>query len=348
LFICFIAKNARKGDNPPANTLHKRIIFMEIAPNIHRIPCIFGGNRIVFVHLLIGTDASMLVDTACAHNPQQDILPYMAKIGFDPKHLTYIVISHSDLDHQGGNQPMKDAAPQAILACHNLDKPWIEDTESLLTGRYMQFDEPHGFVTDAATRAAIHADTLSAPIDLTLEGGETFRLSPEWYVQAIHTPGHTWGHLAVYDPKSKTLISGEAALWNAILDVDWNPALPPTYCYVDTYLATLDRLMNMDIELLAPAHWQLQRGSAVGDFLRESRNYCLRVEQKLLDFAKSAGSFTMKQAMEHVGPAVSSWDKAGGGLLVYPFNGNLQRLVQRGQLIEQRNTDNIITWSLRQ
>jgi glyoxylase-like metal-dependent hydrolase (beta-lactamase superfamily II) len=319
---------------------------MEIAPNIHRIPCIFGGNRIVFTHLLIGTEAAMLVDTACAHNPQQDILPYMEKIGFDPKRLTYIVISHSDLDHQGGNQPMKNAAPQALLACHNLDKPWIESTEALITGRYMQFDEPHGFVTPPETRAAIHADTLSVPIDLTLEGGETFRLSPDWYVQAVHTPGHTWGHLAVYDPRSKTLISGEAALWNAILDAEWKPALPPTYCYVDTYLATLDRLMNMDIEQLAPAHWQLQQDSEVGDFLRESRNYCLHVEQKLLDFAHSHGAFTMREAMQIVGAQVATWDTANNGLLAYPFNGNLQRLVQRGQLVQERNTENIITWSL--
>lgn len=319
---------------------------MEIAPNIHRIPCIFGGNRIVFAHLFIGTEAAMLVDTACAHNPQQDILPYMEKIGFDPAKLTYIVISHSDLDHQGGNQPMKAAAPQAILACHNLDKAWIEDTEALITGRYMQFDEPHGFVTPDEVRAEIHADTLSAPIEMTLEGGETFRLSPDWVVEAIHTPGHTWGHLAIYDPKSKTMAAGEAALWNAILDVDWKPVLPPTYCYVDTYLATLDRLLSMDIEVFSPAHWPLQKGSDIGDFLRESRNYCLHVEQRLLDFAKSHGTFTLKEAIEKMGSQVASWPEDGNGLLTFPFNGNLQRLVQRGQLVQVRNTENIVTWSL--
>ncbi|MCB9114966.1 MAG: hypothetical protein H6639_08445 [Caldilineaceae bacterium] len=74
-------------------------------------------------------------------------------------------------------------------------------------------------------------------------------------------------------------------MWTAILDDDWQPAMPPTYCYVDTYLATQDRLLAMDIDLLAPAHWPLQEGPAVAEYISESRNYCLLVERALLDFA---------------------------------------------------------------
>ena len=270
----------------------------------------------------------------------------MQKIGFDPADLTYILVSHSDLDHQGGNQPMKDIAPQALVLCHKLDRPWIESTDALIDGRYKQFDVPHGFVTTDEAVEGIKADTLSCPIDLTLEGGEEFRLSADWYVEAVHTPGHTWGHLALFDPRSKTMIAGEAALWNAILDKDWNPSLPPTYCYVDTYLATLERLMAMEIDTYSPAHWPVQTGTEVGDFLRESRNYCLLIEQKLLNFAASHGAFTLKEAIEQVGAPIATWPAATNELLTFPFNGNLKRLVQRGQLIEGRNNDNIVTWSL--
>ncbi len=178
--------------------------FMEIAPGIHRIKCKFGENRMVYVHLLVGENASLLLDTGCAHNPEQDILPYMRQIGFDPKRLTYILISHSDLDHQGGNAPMKAAARQAILMGHNLDRPWLESTEALIQGRYSQFEADHGIGYGDAGKAGIRAMTLSVPLDMTLEGGEVFRLSAGWSVTAVHTPGHTWGHLAVFDPRSKT------------------------------------------------------------------------------------------------------------------------------------------------
>ena len=88
---------------------------MEIAPDIHRIPCLFMGDRVAYVHLLIGEASSILLDTCCAHNPAQEILPYMERIGFDRERLSYILISHSDLDHQGGNCPMKAATPRAKL-----------------------------------------------------------------------------------------------------------------------------------------------------------------------------------------------------------------------------------------
>lgn len=320
--------------------------MMEIAPGIHRIKCVFGNHRMVYVHLLIGSDASMLVDTGCAHNPQQDILPYMDAIGFDPADLTYILISHSDLDHQGGNQPMKAAAPQAVLACHNLDCPWVEDTEALIAGRYAQFERDHGIGYGEDGKAGIRADTLSFPLDLKLEGGERFRLGPGWSVEAVHTPGHTWGHLAVYDPRSATLIAGEASLWNAILDDDWQPAMPPTYCYVDTYLATQDRLLAMDIDTFSPAHWPVQRGPDVAAFIRESRNFCLSVERKLLDFAGESPAFTLRQAIDSLGPALGRWPVGTNQDFSYGMAGNLARLAQRGQLVTGRDDAGHITWSL--
>lgn len=317
---------------------------MEIAPGIHRITCKFGENRMVFVHLLVGDERALLVDTGVAGNPPQDILPYMASIGFDPGQLTYVLISHSDLDHQGGNQPMQAAAPQALFVCHILDRPWVADTESLIQGRYAQFEADHGIGYGDAGKAGIRADCLSVPIDLTLEGGETIRLSADWEVEVIHTPGHTWGHLAVYDPRSRTLVSGEAGLWNAILDMDWQPAMPPTYCYVDTYLATLDRLAAMELAQLSPAHWPVQQDHDVDGFLRESREFCLLVERKLLEFAHDRPAFTLREAIDTLGLTLGDWPPATNQDFSYGMLGNLNRLAQRGQLITGRNNDGLVTW----
>lgn len=317
---------------------------MEIAPGIHRIKCMFGNKRMVYVHLLVGEDAAMLVDTGCAHNPEQEILPYMRSIGFDPALLTYIVISHSDIDHQGGAGPMKAAAPQAILACHNLDRPWVEDTEALIQGRYAQFERDHGIGYGDEGKDGIRDGCLSHPLDLTLTGGEHFRLSRNWTVEAVHTPGHTWGHTAIYDPRSRTLISGEATMWTAILDDDWQPAMPPTYCYVDTYLATQDRLLAMEIDLLAPAHWPLQTGTAVAEFISEGRNYCQLVERKLLDFVRATGGFTLRAAIDQLGPMLGRWPAAANQDFSYGMAGNLDSLTKRGLLRSERNGAGLITW----
>ena len=180
---------------------------------------------------------------------------------------------------------------------------------------------------------------------MTLSGGERFRLSPGWAVEAVHTPGHTWGHLAIFDPRSRTLIAGEAALWNAILDDDWHPAMPPTYCYVDTYLATQDRLLAMDIDRLAPAHWPLQEGPAVAEYLYASRNYCLLVERMLVEFARHTGGFTLLEAIDTLGPKLGAWPAAANQDFSYGMTGNLESLTKRGVLAAARNPNGLMRWT---
>lgn len=317
---------------------------MEIAPGIHRIRCAFGNNRMVYVHLLVGETGVMLVDTGCAHNPAQEILPYMASIGLEPGRVNWIVISHSDIDHQGGNVPMKQAAPRAVLLCHRLDEPWVADSEALIRGRYSQFEADHGIGYGEAGKQGIREGCLSCAVDMTVQGGETIRLSRDWTVELIHTPGHTWGHLAVYDPRSRTLISGEATMWTSILDDDWKPAMPPTYCYVDTYLATQDQLLSMHIDQLASSHWPVQRGATVVEFVSESRNYCLFVERVLMEYAEKVGAFTLRQAIEALGPGLGGWPAAANQEFSYGMSGNLESLSKRGALVTGRSDDGFTTW----
>lgn len=198
----------------------------EIAPGIHRIAGVFAGSRIVFCHLLVGAGRSMLVDTGMSHTPQADIFPYMKSIGFDPAALDFVLITHSDIDHQAGNEEVRKAAPNALFIAHNLDVPWIKSAEALVRGRYAQFIPDHGIGPDEAGQQATIADCpCHVPIDIRIDGGEHIRLAPDWVVELVHTPGHTWGHTGLYDPRSKTFLAAEAALWNAILDKDWRPAL---------------------------------------------------------------------------------------------------------------------------
>ena len=174
--------------------------------------------------------------------------------------------------------------------------------------------------------------------------GERFRLADDWYVEAIHTPGHTWGHLAVYDPRSQTMISGEAAMWTSILDDDWQPAMPPTYCYVDTYIATQERLASMDIDLLSPAHWPLQRGPQVAEFISESKGYCLHVERRLLALAEKQRMFTLREAIDTLGPQLGTWPVEMNQDFSYGMLGNLESLTKRGRLETSRNEDGLIVW----
>jgi glyoxylase-like metal-dependent hydrolase (beta-lactamase superfamily II) len=316
----------------------------EIAPNIHRIPALFFGTRIVTCHLLIGQTHSLLVDTGMSDTPEKYILPYMKHIGFNPKQLTFIMITHSDIDHQEGNEAIRAAAPNALFMCHNLDRPWVESMEALDNGRYRQWSAEHGIGQQREGNPASYK--VNVPMDITFEGGETIRLGPDWAVEIVHTPGHTWGHSGIYDPESRTFVAGESALWNAILDENWQPALPPTYCYVDPYIATIERLRSMDIETYSGAHWPLTRGKDVGAFLNESKNYALHVEQQLLDAINDVGHpIALKELIKMLKSNIGTWPADQDDNLAFPLHGNLRRLEDRGQIVRRQGKNGLVEWT---
>lgn len=308
---------------------------MEIAPGIHRIGCTFG-DRVVYVHLITGGERVVLVDTGLAFSPEQDIFPYMQKLGLTPAALDLVFITHSDSDHQGGNDVIRRAAPRAQFACHLLDAPWIENAQALINERYGQFERRDGIGPDAAVKAAIARECASStPMDWHLQGGERYRIGAGRTVRFVHTPGHTWGHTAVLDESSRTLIAGEAALHTAILGLNGQPALPPTYAYIASYQATLERLLGMDLAVYSPAHWPVQRGNDIRTFLSESLNYCRETEQKLLALLRAAPApLTLQAIITALNDELGDWPKSMAGELAHGLGGHLNWLVSRGLVAE--------------
>jgi hypothetical protein len=102
----------------------------------------------------------------------------------------------------------------------------------------------------------------------------------------------------------------------------------------------------MPIEQLASAHWPIQRGAAVREFIAESRNYVRHVEAALLEYGRKRGSFTLRSAVDELGPTLGSWPAATNQDFSYGMAGNLESLTKRGLLRTARNSEGFIEWSL--
>lgn len=318
---------------------------MEIAAGIHRIEAPLG-DRYVALYLLVGERASMLVDTGVTDSMTQVAVPYAAQLGLDPDRLRYLVCTHSDFDHLGGNQAALDAFPQALLVCHVLDRPMVEDLDALITHRYGEFLAEHGYDdTDEDAKAYIRQVSAPAPVDLAVTGGERVRLSPDWDVELIHTPGHSWGSLSVWDPRSRTMIAGDAVLGDGLMTRDGRPAFPPTYRYVQTYRATIDRLGNLPIATLATAHYPLYRGAQVAEFLALSRSYTDNVESAILQvLTDSPNGATALQIIDRGRRGLGPWPEPAAQSLMYPIIGHLEWLTEYGAVRPVTGTP--VRWQL--
>jgi hydroxyacylglutathione hydrolase len=81
-----------------------------------------------------------------------------------------------------------------------------------------------------------------------IKGGEILNLSGfEW--EAIHTPGHTIDGLCLYNQATKTAITGDTVLPNAMADADKTGG-----GRLDHYLYGLKQLMKKEIENILPGH----------------------------------------------------------------------------------------------
>lgn len=305
---------------------------MEIAPGIHRIEAPLG-ERFVCLYLLIGSQRSLLIDTGLASMIGGVLAPYMESIGFDPAQLDYVLISHADFDHTGGAAAVRALAPRAVFMCHEFDRPMIEDVETIIAQRYGQYRADHGFDETGETKAFIRKEARHIPMDLSVRGGEVLHLGSGWHIEILHTPGHSRGHVSVHDPRSRTMIILDAALWNAVLTKAGAPAFPPTYRYPETYRATIQLFQSYPLEVLATSHYPLYRGAGpIGEFLGESAAYVDRVERALRGALDREQARTLLEVIAEISPTLGGWSEEAGQYLIWSLTGHFEQMANAGLL----------------
>ena len=314
---------------------------MEIAPGIHRIEAPLG-DRFVCLFLLLGEERALLIDTGLDTTPRDHLQPYLAGLGFGLDRLDYVLISHADFDHMGGNAAVRELAPHATFLCHEIDREVVEDVERMITVRYGEFATDHGIEDSPETKDWIRSSARGVPIDIGLQGGETVRLSADWEVQILHTAGHSRGHVTVYDPRSRTAIITDTALGSTLETKAGRPAFPPTYRYVEPYLASIQRLQAMPIDTLLTSHFPVYRGDEAAAFLAGSRAFAERVDGAVRDELRASNAaLSMKELIERLASRLGDWPEGAEIFLAYPLQGHLERLVQHGLIAENRGAERV-------
>ncbi len=249
---------------------------MEILPGIHRIESDLGA-RFMCQYILVGEDRTVLVDTGIAGTPEEVIIPYLEEIGLSLGDIDEVIISHADVDHCGGNRVLKERHPSLWFSCGEPDRAYIETKKVMLAEMY-RWSEPYGFGPDEDSLDWIRRELGGdSPIDAGLRGGETMRLGPDRRIEILHLPGHTLGHLGIWDPKNNAAIIIDAALEIGIYDREGNRLIPPRYFDATQYQSTIRKLQTLRPEYLLTAHYPPMQGQEALDFLDRSLRFTQQV-----------------------------------------------------------------------
>ena len=303
---------------------------MEIYKNAYQVQSLYGGRNL-FQYLFVG-DSIVLVDSGVAETPEKTIFPYMDKVKIGPQNLSLVVTTHPDLDHQGGNSVIKSLVPKARLVCGEADREMVEDPHTLFRLRYNFAKAEHGvgFASDEPWPDAGKPQR----VDAVFRGGEKIRLSDGWELDVLHVPGHSHGHLALYDTKHWTAFVSDAIHGRGCPNADGTIGIPVTYYFVDLYLSTLQHFEKLKIDTLYSGHWPIMRGEEVSDFIAESRRTVEFIDRVILrDLAKHPSGLTLKELMNTTAEAVGEWPKDTWFLAAFPVKGHLDRLGNRVHMV---------------
>ncbi len=173
-----------------------KIIPMEIIPNVHLIP-----NIVANPYLIIDPDGLILIDAGLPGSHRK-ILRYLAGLGYAPKDLKRILITHADFDHVGGLAALKAATGARVFASP-------VETQAMAEGRSSRPLKPRSAIvkllfnamTGLVKPARLRADEL-------LADGQTLPVLGGLHV--LETPGHTPGHISFWAASAGILFCGDS------------------------------------------------------------------------------------------------------------------------------------------
>jgi len=236
----------------------------KILPGIYQLqlplPYMPGSSPgYVNAYLIEGDNEYLLIDTGWdTEQTFNSLKKQLVEIGADFKDISQITVTHIHPDHYGLAGRLKQLS-QAKIALHHLEK-------NLIASRYINMSESLQQIKKWLHINGVPDDELptlqtaslgmakfvnSIPPDITLYGGETisigsFSFRTEW------TPGHSPGHICLYEPTQKILFSGDHILPTITPNVGLHPQSNSNP--VNDYISSLTMLKELDVNLILPGH----------------------------------------------------------------------------------------------
>ena len=169
---------------------------MEIIPNVHLIP-----NIVANPYLLIDPDGLTLIDAGLPGSHRK-ILRYLAGLGYAPKDLNRILITHADFDHVGGLAALKAASGARVYASP-------VEAQAMLERHASRPLKPRSMVTKLLFNlmAGLFKPARVQTDELLLDGKVLPVLGG---LQVIETLGHTPGHISLFAPSAGILFCGDS------------------------------------------------------------------------------------------------------------------------------------------
>jgi len=239
--------------------------MIEVSPGIYQLilpnPA-YAALRYVNSYLVRGSNGYLLIDTGWGDEALASLQKQLTKIGINFEDINQIVVTHAHPDHYGLAGRLKQLSG-AKLALHYLEIGVIESrymNEIDFLSRLDQWWRVNGVPATGLAEFRKDFQKITrgfiSPVlpDITLHGGETIAIGV-FNLQVLETPGHSAGHISLYEPNQKILFTGDHILPN----INTNTGISLLFSQscanpLNDYLDSLNQLKQLEVKLVLPGH----------------------------------------------------------------------------------------------
>ena len=210
--------------------------------------------RVINAYVVTSRDRNLVVDTGMNRPECRAALEQgFEELGLDRERTDYF-ITHFHADHLGLVSAFASNASRVYF--NEPEARWIQefDVRGFLVGM-MRHAKESGFTDEHLERALMeHPGIKFSPRvypEFTIVGdGDGIQVGDYRFI-CMSTPGHSPGHLCLYEESSRVLVSGDHVLGditpNIAASMDGGDML-------GLYLASLDRVARLEVNLVLPGH----------------------------------------------------------------------------------------------
>lgn len=234
---------------------------MEIVQGVHQIKLPLPGGTLdhVNVYLIEGDKGNLMIDAGW-NTPEafSTLKEGLRTKGFDFKDISQIVITHLHPDHYGLAGKIRELSGAKValseIEARMLDSRYINIAVLLReVSRLLRANGvPQGELPQLS-KASLPALEFVIPTkpDVKLKAGQKVSVDPFEFT-ALLTPGHSLGHICLYEPKRKFLFSGDHVLPEITPNVGLHPQSGENP--LGDYINSLKSLTKLEINFVFPGH----------------------------------------------------------------------------------------------
>ncbi|MBI2858858.1 MAG: MBL fold metallo-hydrolase [Chloroflexi bacterium] len=234
---------------------------MEILPGIHRFRSPLEGLDLdhINIYLLKGPQGSILVDTGwSAPGVWEGLISQFKADGLRAEDISDIVVTHVHTDHYGLAAKFKELSGARVVMHReesNLIDYWFDHSEE--TGKEaLRFLLSHGAADDPDSlrkMARTLFTWLSGRVrpDRLVEDGDIIS-NGQCGLKVLWTPGHSRGHICLYDEERGILFSGDHVLPRITPNIGAHPQNSRNP--LGDFIASLEKVRRLKVSHVLPAH----------------------------------------------------------------------------------------------